>query len=142
MLLFLDTKPAKEGGSIALGVPAFHFGEFLLKLRCTDTVGIGEISLGIKCVFFLHHFPEGSVTAKNGFHHCTFIELKVILTEHRHAFARTLAYSAVGRGELSAQNSHKRTFSSTISADNSITVSGSELQVNVLKQNSFTKLNT
>ena len=79
MAVFFDSETRKEGSSIALGIPAFEFGETFLEFGSTDTVGIGEILLGIDGILLLHYVPKHGVTAKHCLDNGAFIKLEVIL---------------------------------------------------------------
>ena len=70
------------------------------------------------------------------------VKLEVVLFENAHALARTLSHSAVCRAELAAEHTHQRRLAGAVGADDAIAVAGREFQVYILKQYSFTKLNT
>lgn len=66
----------------------------------------------------------------------------MVLFQHAHTFARTLRDSAVGRGELVAQDAHQRGFAGTVGADYTVAVARRKLHVHVLKQHFLTKLHS
>ncbi len=142
VLVFLDAETAKEGRSVAFGIPAFEFGEFLLQFRGADAVGIREIFLGIESVFLLHDIPEHSVTAEHGFHHRAVVKLEVVLFKDAHALAWTLAHSAVSGRKLIAENAHKSRFAGSVRTDYTIAVARSELEIHVLKEHTLAELDS
>ena len=67
--------------------------------------------------------------------------LKVVLTQHRETFARSERNRTCCRVQISVNRTKKRRFSRTVRTDNTITITTRKLQVYVIKQHSFTKLN-
>ena len=142
MLVFLDAETAQQSGSVALGVPALEFGEFLFKLRGAYAVGVAEIFFGIEGVFLIDDIPQHGVTLDDGVENREVVKLEVVLFENAHALARTLRHGAVCRAEFSAEHTHKRRLAGAVGANYTIAVAGREFKVHVLKQYSFTELNT
>ena len=89
MEFFRDTQAAQQGGSIAFGIPAFHFGELLFQFRYADAVGIAEIRLCIQSVFLAHHLPKGGVPHQHRVHYGIFVECEVILAQYGKTFTRS-----------------------------------------------------
>ena len=140
--VLLDAQTAQQSRGVALGVPPFQLGEFLLQLRGADAVGVGEIGLGIQLVFLFHYIPEHGVALEHGVEHGAVVEFEVILLKHAHTLARAHRHCAVGRRQLVRKNPHQRGLAGTVGTDYAVAVARREFQVYVLKQNSFTELNT
>lgn len=107
MAVLLHSESAQQRSRIALGIPAFEFGETLLQFGCTDSVSIGKILLCIDGILLLHDIPEYSVSLQNCIHNGTFIKFEVVLLKHAHTLARALGNITMGGGNLSAQYFHE-----------------------------------
>ena len=82
------------------------------------------------------------MSLEHGIHYSELVELKVVLAQNRHTFARSLSHRAMCRLELTRENSHQRTFSGTVSTDYTIAIAWSEFEIHILKENSLSKLHT
>ena len=79
MQFFCYTEVAENGGGIAFGVPAVHFGKLTFEFACADAIFVGKIGFGIQRVFFLHDAPKLLMAAENGLQYRNFIEFEVVL---------------------------------------------------------------
>ena len=91
-------------GSIGFRLPAVELSEFRLQLGSAGAVLLGEILLGIECVFLLHDVVKALVAENNGVLHGVVIERVVILSQHGHTQLSRLGYAALGRFEVAAEH--------------------------------------
>ena len=138
--VFLDAEAGEERGGVALGVPAFEFGEFLLKFGGADAVGVGEVLLGIDGILLLHHVPEDGMSAEDSLNDGAFVEFEVVLREDREAFAGTEGDGAVSGGELAGEDAHERRLAGAVGADDAVAIAVGESKVDVLEERALTKL--
>ena len=142
MAVFLYAETAQKSGSVGFGVPAFEFGEFFLEFGGADAVFVGEVGFCVEGVFFLNDIPELGVAHQDGVEHGAVVEFEVVLLKHAHALARAHRYGAVGWAELVGEDSHQGGFAGPVGSDDAVAVARREFQVYVLKQYSFTELDS
>ena len=142
MFILLYAEAAEQSRSITLGVPAFKLCKLLLKLRGTDTILITEVLFGIKSILLLHDVPKHSVTTQHSFHNRAVVKLEVVLLQYAHTLSGALCDCAVGGRKLVTQYSHKSGLTGAVGTDDSIAITGCEFQINVLKEDTFAKLDS
>ena len=79
---------------------------------------------------------------KNRVHDGEFVEFEVILFEHAHALTGALRDIAVGRLELTAENTHQRRLSGAVCSDYSVAVARGELEVDILEKHALSELDS
>ncbi|CDD51062.1 uncharacterized protein BN800_02348 [Bacteroides sp. CAG:875] len=141
MLVFLDAQPAQQDGRVALGIPAFQFGKLFFQFGCLDTVFIGKVFLGIQGLALFHDVPQHGVSHQHGIEHRMGIKLEVVLAQHRKTFARSQGDTSLGGVQFARNHFQERRLTGTVGSDDAIDITIRELQVHVVIQHSFTKLN-
>ena len=141
VLVLLDAQSAKQGSGIAFGIPAFEFGKFFLQLGYLQTVLVAEVGFGIECIALVHDVPQHGVAHQYGVEYGVLIPLEVVLTEHGESLVGAKGDTALGGLQIATDSAQEGGLACSIGTNDSVDVSVSELQVDILVQHSFSKLN-
>ena len=85
--ILLHAEVLQQLGCVALSLPSVHLGKLLFELGCAVAILLGHLCLRVESLALLHVVPERLMTHENGVHHAVCVILKVVLLEHRQAFA-------------------------------------------------------
>ena len=140
MLVFLDAQTAQQHGCVTLSIPSVQLGKFLFQFGYFQSVFVREVFLGVQYFTLLHNVPQHGVAHHYGVHYRISIPFKVVLAQHRQAFARSQGNRTGRRVQISVDCTKEGGFSRTVRTDNTIAVATCKFQVHVIKQDSFTKL--
>ena len=140
MLIFFHAQSAQQHGCVAFRIPSVQLGKFLFQLGYFQSVFICEIFFRIQFFALLHDVPQHSMPHHHSIHNGIRVPLKVVLAQHRKAFARSERNGTGCRVQISVNRTKEGRFSRTVSTNNTITITTRKLQVYVIKQHSFTKL--
>ena len=140
MKFLFDAKTTKELSSVAFGIPTVHFGKFFFQFSGTDTIFFGEILFQVDSIFFFFHLPKVFVTHHHGVEHSELVVSKVVLFEHRKAFARTERDLTASRVEFATEHTDEGRFTSTVCTDYTIAVACCEFKVDIREKHSFAEL--
>ena len=138
---FLDAKAAKQRGGIVFGGVAAHLCKLVFQFGHEDAVLIGEVGLRIKFVAALHHVPHHRVPHEHRVEHGKLVVLKVVLAQHRQAFAGAHLYRAFRGVELAGDGAEQRGLACAVRADNAVDVAVGELHIHILIKDALAKLN-
>ena len=128
-------RPFKQYRRLRLHFIAVHFGKFPLKFRGADAVLLGKFRLGVNRLPFGHHLVETFVSHYDRVEDGLLIESELILAENRNSLPRTDDNLALVRFSFTGEDLQKSGLAGAVRADQAVAVTGSELDVDVFKDN-------
>ena len=134
VLLDADTQAQQQFTGTGFGGVAVHFGELGFQLGHGHAVFFAHFWQRVDAIALGFDLPPLFVTHDHGVDHGKFFVGELILAQLTQAHVRLQHDLAAGRVEIATEDFHEGRLAATVGTDQTITVTGAELDRDVLKQ--------
>ena len=141
VLGLLDAQSAQQGGCIALRRIASHFGKLILQFCHADAILVGEVRFAVQCLALTHYLPHRGVSHEHRVQHGLCIVFEVVLFQHAESLSRAQFDGSLGGLQFATYGAEQGGLTSSVGADYTIDVTVRELDVHILVEYLFAKLN-